>query len=274
MNKLRKLAEEAAEAAQVPSATFRVATFNILGASHSDGGNKARYDSGVVRARRAAAALQRVGVSVVGLQEYEPRQHAAFGNSSGWNVYPGMRLGKKGVRNSIAWDPTVWSEVTARHDMTPYFRGNLVPLPYVLLEHRETARRAWFISIHNPISSRKRGNNARWRDVATRKQAALMSRLRAETGYPVFLAGDFNERREAFCKVTAGGTAVAANGGSGGPPCRPPGNSKIDWLFATPDVTFSGYVRDASVIGHISDHALYHAVATLDGPLPDASEPQ
>ena len=41
-----------------------------------------------------------------------------------------------------------------------------------------------------------------------------MSSLRANTGYPVFLTGDFNERSEAYYKVTAGGRAVAASADS------------------------------------------------------------
>ena len=63
------------------------------------------------------------------------------------------------------------------------------------------------------MSNKQRGQNQKWRDIATAKEAALMSSLRANTGYPVFLTGDFNERSEAYYKVTAGGRAVAASGG-------------------------------------------------------------
>lgn len=261
---LRDLAEEAADSA-LPVAQFRVASFNVLGASHSDGGNKPRFGNGASRAKRAAGRIRALGISVVALQEYEPKQHYAFTGATGWGVYPGMRMGKRGVRNSIAWNPAVWTEVLARHGSTPYFRGNSIPLPYVLLEHRETGRRAWFISIHNPTSNKRRGNNQHWRNVATAKQANLMQSLKADTGHPAFLLGDFNERGEAYCRVTAGGRAVAGQGTSAAGGCRVPQPNGIDWIFATPDVTFSGYQRDDSVRrSGISDHPLIHATATLD----------
>ena len=90
---------------------------------------------------------------------------------------------------------------------------------------------------------------ARHRD---RQEIALVDSLKAQTGYPVFLTGDFNEREEAFHRVTGGGAAVAANGGVSG-------NVGIDWIFGTPDVTFSDYVRDNSTIARISDHPLIDA---------------
>lgn len=236
-----------------PAVTFKIGSLNVLGASHSDGGNKAKYSNGAYRVRLAADKIRAQGISVVGLQEYEPAQHNAFVAATGWGVFPGMRMGVKGVRNSIAWNPSVWTELEAHTGTFPYFRGQPVPLPYVLLEHRATGRRAWFISIHNPVSNGKRGQNQHWRDVATAKQASLMRSLHAETGYPVFLAGDFNEREEALRGMTGGGGVVAA------------GVSGIDWIFGTSDVTFSGYVRDDSTRGRISDHPLVYATATFGG---------
>jgi len=259
---LRDRAEAKALAEAKPT-VFKVGSLNVLGASHSDGGNKGRYADGAARVRSAAAKIRGLGISVMGLQEYEPKQHFAFVNATGWGVFPGMSMGTRGVRNSIAWNPAVWTLVESHTGTTPYFRGNQVPLPYVLLENKATGGKAWFISIHNPISSGKRGQNQKWRSIATAKQAALMASLRAQSGYPVFLTGDFNERGEAFCRVTAGGRAIAANGGTSSP-CRLPGTNGIDWIFASPSgVSFTGYVRDNSTIGRISDHPLIYATATL-----------
>jgi len=231
---------------------FRIATLNVLGASHSDGGNAGKYSNGADRTRAAAAKIKALGISVVGLQEYEPENHNAFVGATGWGVFPGMTMGIKGVRNSIAWNPSVWQLVESHTSTFPYFRGQPVPLPYVLLEHQVTGQRIWVMSVHNPVSNKQRGQNQHWRDVATAKEASLMRTLHADTGYPVFLTGDFNEREEALHGITGGGGVVAA------------GISGIDWIFGTSDVSFSGYVRDDSTRGRISDHPLVYATATLD----------
>ncbi len=257
-DKADKLRTKVEKQTATPDAVFKVGSLNVLGASHSDGGNAGRFGNGADRTRLATAKIRALGISVIGLQEYEPENHNAFVGSTGWGVFPGMSMGIKGVRNSIAWNPSVWSVVETHTSTFPYFRGQPVPLPYVLLEHQASGQKAWFISIHNPVSNKQRGQNQKWRDIATAKEAALMSSLKANTGYPVFLTGDFNERSEAFYKVTAGGRAVAASGGL-------TGSTGIDWIFGTPDIAFSGYVRDNSTIGRISDHPLIYATATLSG---------
>lgn len=263
---LSEVRKDREEADTLPTLTFRMASFNVLGHSHTTpGGNKPSFADGRTRINWTVDLLRGQGIDVAGLQEYEPIQHHAFVAKVGgsYAVYPGLQIGNNAVRNSVVWNTAEWEAVETRTIDIPYFRGNLVPMPYVLLKHKETGRQAWFINIHNPVSSKKRGNNDHWRTVATQKQVALMAQLRSEDT-PVFLMGDFNERGEAFCKVTAGGQAVAANGGSGGPPCSVPGGAGIDWIFSTPDVAFSGYQRfQSDVVRRISDHPMILASATL-----------
>lgn len=265
---LAQMHESAApEPEEDPPLTFRMTSFNVLGSSHTGpGGEKPEYADGNTRIGWAADLLRGQGIDVAGLQEFEPGQHVAFMNRNGdsWDSYPGLQLGNRGVRNSIIWDPAKWRAIERHTVLIPYFHGKLVPMPYVLLEHQETGRQAWFINIHNPASSRKRGNHQHWRNVATQKQVDLMADL-GSGDTPVFLMGDFNERDEAFCKVTASGRATAANGGTGGPPCSVPGRAGIDWIFATPEVTFSGYTRfESDLVRRTSDHPMIIANATLD----------
>jgi hypothetical protein len=241
----------------VPTA-FRVMSFNVLGHSHTvGGGNKPGYASGVTRTGMALQILRSYQADVVGLQEFEPIQNYTFLRRGGgqWDTYPGMALGKKGVRNSIAWRTDVWEAVDTRTLASPYFRGNRVPMPYVQLEHRETGQRVWFINIHNPTSNAKRGQNERFRDMGTTMQVNLANRLKAATGDPVILMGDFNERAEAFCRVTGGGRMSASAGGSVGGPCRPPGDLGIDWVFGTLDISFENHVRTrGGLISRATDH--------------------
>ena len=52
--------------------SFQMATFNVLGGSH------AARRSGVARTKGVLRYLKKHSVSVVGLQEFEPKQYAAF----------------------------------------------------------------------------------------------------------------------------------------------------------------------------------------------------
>ena len=272
--KLRDKVQMAADGLPAPDATFRIASFNVLGASHTGaGGNKRGYAGGSTRMGWATQLIRGNNVSIVGLQEYEKTQHGTFSNitGGGWGIYPGLQVGNKGVRNSIAWNNGVWELVEAHTIPIPYFHGNLVPMPYVLLKHKATGRLAWFINIHNPASTR--GPAQHWRDVATAKEIALMNQLQApqstnQIGTPTFLMGDFNEKSEAFCRVVPGATAQAANGGAA--PCSPPAGHGIDWIFgSTPGVSFSNYVRmDGGLVNRVSDHPMIYADVTLTGEAP------
>lgn len=265
-NALAKLAEEVAKNSAVPDAlTFRVGTLNLLGASHTAaGGDKAQYASGAARVAGAIALLNSQAVDVVGLQEFEGDQKSAFTRASGgaWQFYTGSARG----RESIAWRTSVWSYVEGGTRLIPYFHGNLLPMPWVLLENVATGRRVHVISIHNPTSSANRGNNNHWRDVATSIEIDWAADLH-QSGYPVLLTGDFNEKVDPFCRTTSAGM-VASNGGTASP-CIPPARNGIDWIFGTPELTFSDHARlDGGTIDRLTDHPFIVATATYDGPVP------
>jgi endonuclease/exonuclease/phosphatase family metal-dependent hydrolase len=248
------------------AAVFRLATLNVLGDSHTTAhGNKPGYASGTERLPRAVQVLTDKGVDLVGFQELEAPQYQAFQRVTGgsWGVFPALTMGRNPVRNSIAWRRDTWSLVSSGTIPVPYFRGNRVPMPWVLLEHAGTHRRLAVINIHNPVSSARRGDNERWRDLGTALEVGLVNRLKAAT--PVVLMGDFNERDEAFCTVTSGAGMHAANGGTSAP-CRPPAGAGIDWIFATPGVSFSAYERfTSSLLRSATDHPLIVATATISG---------
>jgi endonuclease/exonuclease/phosphatase family metal-dependent hydrolase len=272
-DELRSRVEELLADGRAPSASFRVSTLNVLGAGHTGPrGSKPSYASGTTRIGWIAQLLRQLDIDVVGLQEYEPVQHDAFERLTGdsYGIYPGPALGRNAIRNSIAWDRSAWEAVSTHTIPIPYFRGNRVPMPYVLLKHLASGRQVWFINIHNPTSSAKRGDNERWRDLGTSLQIELMRRLHTQTGHPVILMGDFNEREEAFCAVTRRAPAVAANGGDAGPPCVPPSNLGIDWVFGTENIEFSNYQR---LRGGLISRATDHPVIVTDAELRDAPAP-
>jgi endonuclease/exonuclease/phosphatase family metal-dependent hydrolase len=242
---------------------FRVASFNVLGDSHTGpGGNKVGFPDGSARMDMAIATLRNNGVDVVGFQEFEQSQFAMFSARAGeYSLYPGMALGNKSVRFNIAWRSSMWRMVDAHTLSIPYAGGSRIEMPVVLLESTTNGRRAWFANFHNPADTPSLGNNGRWRAEAASIEISHLSSLHAQDGLPVIVTGDFNERSEIFCRFTAGGVFSAAAGGSSGAGCAPPPSMQVDWIFGSSGVAFDGYsVTDT---GRASDHAMVHAQATL-----------
>ena len=265
----RKLARrvEALLAQNVDATVFRVSTFNVLGASHTrKGGNKSARPSGAARMGPVLRLLEQHQVDVVGFQEYEPEQHFAFRRLVGrsWKVFPGRHPVRGAIRQSIAWRSDTWELVRGDTVPVPYFRGNLIPMPVVLLAHRATGQQVYVANFHNPATTARFGRNEVWRDRATQIEIDLVNRLRT-SGIPVIVTGDMNERDEYFCKMTSQAPMVAANGGSNiGGVCVAPRPSVIDWIFATEGTTFSDYVRDVSpLVRRASDHPMFAATVLL-----------
>ncbi|MGI8900657.1 MAG: endonuclease/exonuclease/phosphatase family protein [Nocardioides sp.] len=249
-----------------PDATFTISSFNVLGSSHTRGGGML---PGTVRIRQAASLLNIHSVDVAGLQEMQGDQYRAFLGAAGgtFAVYPGLAAGPLGVENSIVWRRSEWALEAGQTVQIPYFDGRPRPMPYVLLRHLATGRRVWVANFHNPASNSKRGNNDGHRGRAAAIETSLAARLWAETGYPVFVTGDMNDREAYFCRITAGAPMAAANGGSNDGGCRPPPYPMpVDWIFGSEVVDFVGYVRDEGpLVRRTSDHPMIRAQVLLDG---------
>ena len=262
----RKLAERVSKhlARRSAPVEFRIATFNVLGASHTGpGGNKpAYYPDASARMNMAIGALRSNGVDVVGFQEFEASQYGMFTARAGeYSLYPGLSLGDKSVRFNIAWRSSAFQLVEAHSISIPYAGGSRIEMPVVLLESVATKRRAWFANFHNPADTPSLGNNARWRAEAAGIEIAHLTALHEQEGLPVLVTGDFNERAEIFCRFTAGGVFSAAAGGSSAGGCAPPPSMQVDWIFGSTGVAFDSYAVTGT--GRASDHSLVHARATL-----------
>ena len=186
--------------------------------------------------RGAIALLDRYGVEVVGLQELQRSQKEALVRLAGdrYAVYspPGD------TENSIAWRRDRWAFVSADTIPVPYFGGNIRDKPVVRLRSLDSGQDAIFVNVHNPANVR--GNAARFRAEAVRRELATMRTLATQYDVPAFLTGDFNERSKAFCRLTAGGTLTSPAGGSHAGRCTPPRYNGIDWIFGT-QPNWAGY---------------------------------
>jgi len=247
--------------------SFRVSSFNVLGAMHtsSKGSAHPRWPAGPSRIGRAVGLLRAYDISVVGFQEFEVPQYRAFLGATGgsWGVYPGDSLGSQPTDNSIAWRRSDWTLVEAATTPIPYY-GPAIPMPHVLLRNVHTGREVWFANYHN--ASNDYGNAQGKRDAAVRIEAALVRQLAAD-GTPVIETGDYNDRQRAACPMMSLAGMHASDGSTySGARCSVPMRPypTVDWVFGTPAVAFSGHVADWSTRAReISDHEMIRTSASV-----------
>ncbi len=249
-----------------PQAQFTMATFNVLGHSHTNpGGHHSWLASGPQRVGGVLELLARHDVTVVGMQEFQQPQRQAFAaRAVGWQMYPTLSMPARDGENTVAWRTDTWDLVRPATVAIPYFNGRSRNMPYVLLQNKKTGVRAYFASFHNPANTRQFRGQARFRSAATEREITLVNRLSQE-GIPVFVTGDMNERAEYFCRVTGRTPLVAAAGGSNADGCRPPRPLMIDWIFGSRAVEFASYRIDRSpLVRRTSDHPLVTTEVTVD----------
>jgi hypothetical protein len=215
---------------------FTVSSLNVLGADHTaPGGNKKGWASGEQRMTWLTQVIQKRSVDVIGLQEFQRSQYKVFVSELGseFGTFPGTQWGAKGMRNSVAWRLDSWELVSSSWLKIPYFHGTLLRMPVVLLRNLQTGQQIYYSSFHNPADAR--GHAEKWRDQATDLEIAMVNRLRAESGLPVYVTGDMNERDEFFCRTTAKTDLLSASGGSNeGGSCAPARPTYIDWVLGSP----------------------------------------
>lgn len=113
-------------APSVGSTTFRVATFNVLGNSHTTSkGDASSRPSGKKRMALAVQAINEGQASIVGFQEMEGVQYDAFKSLTGktYGTYPGDDPDQLVVANNIAWRNDTWRLMSATTFTVPYFYG-------------------------------------------------------------------------------------------------------------------------------------------------------
>ena len=255
-----------------PATSFRVGTFNVLGADHTaPGGNRKGWDSGVVRMDRVVSILSDRELDVVGFQEFQPPQASRFQELVGtsWQTYPGLNTAAGPSVNSIGWRTDVWQLLEARTLPIPYFDGVPSRMPAVLLQNQVTGRRVWFFNSHNPADVR--GPAQQWRDAGFAMEAALANDLRVtHPDAPFISLGDKNDRDRYYCSVAPVADMWSASGGYvDGSTCSPPGGGAIDWILGTKNVFFNGYTRYWNdFVSRTSDHPLYYANAVVPAGAP------
>ena len=132
----------------------------------------------------AVRIIRNNNLQVVGFQEMQTPQLTRFRELTAgeYGIYPGNKLTTAAMANSITWQKSQWRLVQAETVQIPYFHGNLIRMPYVLLQNRVTGREAWFFNSHNPANAH--GDAQRWRNKAVAIESALFNRARRPTTRP------------------------------------------------------------------------------------------
>lgn len=254
--------------------SFRVATFNVLGASHTGpNGDRTGYATGRQRMYGAVDLIKRSGVQMIGFQELEGVQYDTFASlmGSGWGTWPGRAIHDSWY-TSVAWRKSDWTAIIRTTYETPYFEGRIRVRPLVQLRNNHTGQLVWFMNTHNPSNQTKwAGDEKVWRDASERIQAALANKLqRNNPDIPVIFTGDMNDSHDFYCPVTYlsdlesadGSTHNNLTGDAYDCTLRSPG--LIDWIMGTSNIRWSGYTRwTESQTTKTSDHPYYFATANI-----------
>jgi endonuclease/exonuclease/phosphatase family metal-dependent hydrolase len=245
--------------------SFRVSSFNVLGYDHTaKGGQKKGFADGTVRMKWGVQLLKSHQVDVVGLQEFQPQQYNKWvKRASGlYDIFPGYVDTIGFLRNSIAWRKDKFRMVSNSWLKLPYFHGDVLRMPVVLLQSLQTGQQIYFINFQNPADVR--GNAMKWRLIGQRLQIALVNQLRASNQLPIVWTGDMNAKRQVFCRVTMQAGMVSASGGYRSPTtCQAPKSMVVDWIFGS-QVQFSNYLQDRSrKVARTTDHHLLVADAVV-----------
>ncbi|RLV50709.1 endonuclease/exonuclease/phosphatase family protein [Nocardioides mangrovicus] len=250
VTKLAKLAQKYSnqKRTEKPTVDFTFGQFNIQGAIHR--GNVGH------RMALAVSLLRKYHVEVGALQEFESGQRAIFDSMAG-GTYARYPSGGKSLdaENSVIWDKSRFQLLQGQTRPYPYFHGAIRNMPRVLLRDKLTGVSFWVTSYHNPANVF--GNAAGFRATAVSRQISDNNALRQSVQAPIIVSGDMNDRAIYFCRMGGGTGMHSADGSSYSGNCQLSGSLWIDWVLGTPDVSFSGYLRDrGSAARGASDHPI------------------
>ena len=263
--------------------TLRVASFNALGALHTNssgwGGHDASsYPDFCTRMAVEVGAVQRLDLDIVGFQELQSKaQSDAFRALAGaaydlWPAHP-ERTDFDGT--GIAWNKQRWGLVPGTAFTYQAVGQDLahpndpVDKPALMLQSLQTGQRVWVVDSHHPAAYDKTGIGSALRDATTDTEAALIKQMRQKyPDVPVIITGDMNERGAFFCRLAAKTGMVSPMGGSvSGGRCTQPRYPHIDWIMSTPDISWTGFTLD---LGPQSQRATDHPIPVGTGTIAGA----
>jgi endonuclease/exonuclease/phosphatase family metal-dependent hydrolase len=266
--------------------SFTVATYNVEGASHTDGGNKAGEPDSGPRMASAVKVMQQNGFDIIGLQEFENSQRNKFLSLAGdtYSLYPKTAdygAGHSSV-NSIAYRTSMFTFVDGGTKPFLYFDGNHNTYPWVKLKLNTTGQEFIITNTHDPADTAQHHNQAQYRSADAKSHKADINNF-MEQNIPVLFTGDFNstfqlrapdtpflKSREglAYCVLTDSKFVNAYDSDKGSPGhCPTKTGGPIDHIYMTSDLTASNWaqIKNSNANGYASDHNPVSALITFPG---------
>ncbi|MDB5165245.1 MAG: transglycosylase, family [Candidatus Saccharibacteria bacterium] len=176
---------------------FRIASFNVLGKSHTDGpgADKPGFPTWTERIKTSLNVIKSNNLDVVAFQEFEPEQRAYL--KENLPNYGQSSHGK--TSDSIMWNTDRFTLVDKGTWKTVYFEGP-IDEPWVKLKDNDSQQEFYVLSVHDPINKGQGNAQTRYENALAHK--ALVEKLQAQA--PVLLVGDFNS---AYTKDGGAGAA-------------------------------------------------------------------
>lgn len=193
LDDMQNITENSSAADFGGGSSFRIATFNVLGAVHP---SPLSYKT---RADRAINTITSKQLDVVGFQEFEVVQRAyIYPKIKGtYDIFPSasQKNNDHNVENSIIWNHDKF-EMTGSgfQPGLKYFCGSHLNAPYVKLRDKATTQEFYVLNTHDPANSDHcpdQSPKIRYDNALQHLQ--FMQQLESE-GLPVFYTGDFNSK--------------------------------------------------------------------------------
>lgn len=174
--------------------SFRIASFNMRGASHTDGSSDPKDDYRN-RMDKSVEAMHTNNLDIIGFQELQPKQYDLLKEKAG-DTY---ELTKKGsnhlTENAIGWDKSKFTKTD--EGIMPdllYFDNSTLHDPYVKLKDNSSGQEFYVLNTHDPA-------NANGCDCASERlhnanqHVKFINQLKSQ-GLPILFTGDFNSGYE------------------------------------------------------------------------------
>jgi len=266
--------------------SFTIATWNMLGASHTDPGGdtpgRAAYDDRMVK---AVGVMKENRFDIVGLQELESKQRQKLLQLAGdtYDIYPSSDVTTNHLsENSIIWNKSQFSFVDGGKTTIVYNSTLNHDTPWVKLKDTSTGQTFYVTNTHDPVDE----NNKAFR-VQDAKIHLNDVQNKMKGGDPVFLTGDFNSSfkvtaadypdrdKLTYCILTSTGNIDNAydvmNNKSG--KCPTTDINAIDHIYVSNGVSVSSWEHLVNTdTNYASDHdPVVAAISVSSGSLPSGN---
>lgn len=257
-----------------PVTPFTIATFNVLGASHTDNSGGKAYGELPRAKKRTAMATDFIlshNIEVVGLQEFQSPQRRALLDRLGaqYDIYPSKAsYGHHFSENSIIWNAQRFKLLDAGKTDVFYFGGSTAYVPWALLQDKTSGKDFYVFNTHDPADTSASPHNSHWRKKDARIHRADAEKF-SKTGKPLFFLGDFNASgtiRKVLTPCASSATVlIEAEFASRDKASKCPVDSlpdTIDHIFVTPtNIAIDDVQRLATK--NMTDHPVLALTATL-----------